>query len=326
MPEVSFAECGYNKPMARKRLLLHSTFLLLLPIFVAWFGLGLFTTVGLVVLLILWRWLAVLSGVLAPEKTPDIVLETIALSHFVEKVRWCMDRLEIDYIERQSGGTLGAYFTGRSVPQLRVRTGIVQTIIGNSPEILRYLWGSYFASHGEKAAFLEPSTERLALEKKLDRYGRYLQVWVYYHLLHDRELTLHAWGVNNPRVPAWQRYTLRVLFPLLAMLIRRSFSISDGHYAKAVLYVDELLGGIDVQLADGRQSILGGDTINYTDIAFAAFSGLWMQAEGYGGGKAEESRIEHERMPAEMRADIERWLEDYPKATTLVTRLYAEER
>ena len=313
-------------PMARKRLLLHSIFLVLLPIFVVWFGLGLFTTIGLVALLLLWRWLAVMSGILAPEKTPDIVLESIALSHFVEKVRWCMDRLEIDYTERQSGATLGAYFTGRSVPQLRLQTGIAQTVIGNSPEILRFLWARCFASHGEKAAFLEPSSERLALEKKLDRYGRYLQVWVYYHLLHDRKLTLHAWGVANPRVPAWQRLALWALFPVLAALVRRSFSISDQHYEKAVLSVDELLGSIDVQLADGRRSILGGDTINYTDIAFAALSGLWMQPGAYGGGKADSCRLSHERMPAAMRADVERWLEDYPKATTLVTRLYAEER
>lgn len=312
--------------MARKRLLLHSIFLLLLPLIVAWFGLGLLTTTILVALLLLWRWLVVMSGILAPEKTPDIVLETIALSHFVEKVRWCMDRLDLDYTERQSGGTLGAYFTGRSVPQLRVRTGIAQTVIGNSPEILRFLWGNYYASRGEKAEFLEPTAERLALEKQLDRYGRFLQVWVYYHLLHDRELTLHAWGVKNPRVPPWQRLALRVLFPLLAALVRKSFSISDEHYVKAISAIDELLGGIDTQLADGRQSILGGDTINYTDIAFAAFSGLWMQPEAYAGGMADESHIVRDRMPAEMRADVKRWLEDYPKATTLVTRLYAEER
>lgn len=312
--------------MGRKRLLLHSMFLVLLPIIVAWFGLGLLTTVILVAVLLLWRWLVVMSGIFAPEETPELVVETIALSHFVEKVRWCMDRLEIDYTEQQSGGTLGAYFTGRSVPQLRVRTGIVQSVLGNSPEILRYLWGRYFASHGDKAAFLEPSKARLELERKLDRYGRNLQVWVYYHLLHDRELTLHAWGVDNPQVPAWQRHALRLLFPLLATLVRKSFAINEERYQKAVLHIDELLGDIDVQLADGRRSILGGDAINYTDIAFAAFSGLWMQPNEYAGGNAEACRIEHERMPVRMRADVERWLEDYPKATSWVTTLYAEER
>ena len=126
--------------MARRRLLIHTAFLVLFPIIVAWAGLGVATTIALILLLLLWRWMIVLSGIVAPEKGPDVVLDTIAASHFVEKVRWCMDRLGIEYTERQSGGTLGAYFTGRTVPRLRVRTGIVQSEIGNSPDILRYLW------------------------------------------------------------------------------------------------------------------------------------------------------------------------------------------
>ncbi|MEJ2127231.1 MAG: hypothetical protein P8X81_00120 [Woeseiaceae bacterium] len=128
--------------MVRKRLLIHAAFLFLLPVVVAWFGLGMGTTIGLVLLMLLWRWLIVMSGIVRPEKTAEITLETISLSHFAEKVRWCMDRLGIDYVENQHGGTMGAYFTGRSVPQLRIRTGIVQSIIGNSPEILRFLWGN----------------------------------------------------------------------------------------------------------------------------------------------------------------------------------------
>jgi glutathione S-transferase len=293
---------------------------------VAWFGLGVAVTIALVVLMLLWRWLIVMSGILAPEDTPPVVLEAIAVSHFVEKARWCLDRLGIDYVERQNAATLGAYFTGRSVPQLRVRTGIVQSVIGNSPEILRFLWGNYSVSMADSAGFLEPTEERLALEKRLDQYGRFLQVCLYHHVLNDRELTLGIWGVNNPEIPAWQKPVLRLLFPVLAALVRRSFRINEAHYAKAVLFIDELLADIDTQLADGRGSILGGDTINYTDIAFAAFSALWMQPEGYGGDKAELCRIKRDQMPALMRADIERWLEDHPKATTFVERLYAEQR
>ncbi len=172
--------------MARTRLLIHSVFLFLLPLVVAWSGLSVATTALLVVLMLLWRWLVVISGFVIPDKTPQVVLETIAVSHFVEKVRWCMDRLGIDYEERQSGGTLGAFFTGRSVPQLRVRTGMVQSVIGNSPEILRFLWGNYSAAHGERAEFLAPTLERIEFEKRLDRYARFQQVWVYYHILDDR--------------------------------------------------------------------------------------------------------------------------------------------
>jgi hypothetical protein len=135
-----------------------------------------------------------------------------------------------------------------------------------------------------------------------------------------------VWGAKNLLVPRWQRQALRLLFPLQAALIRYSFAISQEHYEKAVLHIEELLSHIDTQLADGRQSILGGDTINYTDLTFAGLSGLWMQSQGYGGGKAEGCRIERDQLPLKMRADVERWIEDFPKATMFVTRLYADER
>jgi len=312
--------------MTRTRKLIHAIFLVLLPLAVAALGLSVATAVALVVGALLWRWLIVLSGIVAPEKTPPLVLETISASHFVEKVRWCMDRLGLDYTEHQSGGTLGVFFTGRTVPELRVRTGLVESAVGNSPEILRYLWGAYSAPLGDKAEFLRPTNERLELERKLDRYGANLQVWVYYHLLEDRGLTLRAWGADNPNVPAWHRLSLRLLFPLLAMLIRRAFRVSDDHFAKAVLHIEELLSDVDTRLADGRRSILGGDDINYTDLAFAAFSGLWLQPPAYAGGKSEHSRIERSNIPTAMLADVERWLEDYPKASMFIENLYVQER
>jgi len=312
--------------MARRRLLLHTTLVVLLPVIVAWFGLGVLSAVALVLLALLWRWLVVMSGIVRPEPGPDVELESISISHFVEKVRWCLDRLGIDYVENHHGGTLGAYFTGRSVPQLRVRTGIVQSVIGNSPEILRFLWGNYAAQLDDRAAFLRPTADRLALEQRSDRYGRFLQVWVYYHLRQDRRLTLRAWGAEDPHVPAWQRRALRLLYPLLIIMIHRSFGVNEGHYAKAVEYIDELLADIDTRLADGRGSILGGDEINYTDIAFAAMTGLWLQPAGYGGGAADACRFERHEAPKSMQQDIGRWIEDHPKTTAFVERLYAEER
>jgi glutathione S-transferase len=310
--------------MARKRLLIHTVFLFLLPVFVAWFGLGVLSTIGAVILLLLWRWLIVISGIVRPEPGADVVLETISVSHFVEKVRWSMDRLGIDYTENQHGATLGAYFTGRSVPQLRVRTGIVQSVIGNSPEILRFLWGNYSTTHD--AAFLEPTPERVAFEKKLDRYARFLQVWLYYHMQHEDELLLHLWGADDPQLPAWQRHALRLARPLLIRLVRSSFRVNDEHYAKAMQYFDELLADIDTRLADGRRSILGDDTINYTDITFAAYCGLWAQCDGYGGGMAEYCRIERDEMPTGMQTDVKRWAEDHPKARQFIEQLYADER
>ncbi len=312
--------------MINRRLLVHSAFLTLAPIIVAWFGLSTPAAALLVLLLLLWRWVVVLSGWVLPPKTPELVLSTISISHFVEKVRWSMDRLGLDYVERPAGGALGAFFLGRTVPELRARTGAVQSTIGNSAEILRYLWGRYGYELGERAAFLEPTPERVQLESRIDKYGSDLQVWVYYHLLDHKALTLHAWGADDPRTPYWQRVALRSLYPVQSRLIRRSFRISDRSYARAVDRIESLLNDVESMLADDRSSLLGGDELNFTDIAFAAISGVWLMPQAFGAGRADGVRLEEQDAPAEMRGDMERWKESCPRAVAFVEKLFAEER
>ena len=209
---------------------------------------------------------------------------------------------------------------------LKFRTGAVRSSIGNSSEILRYLWGRYSTQEGERADFLQADFERLELEQKIDRCGTNLQVWVYYHLLDCPDLTLRAWGYQNPAIPAWQRGSLRLLFPLLRFLIRRAFRISTAHHARAVEHIDTLLAEVDAVLEDGRNSILGGDEINYSDITFAAIMGLWLQPEGFGGGKADTVLIKRNELPPAMREEMERWAERYPHATKFIEKLYQEER
>ncbi len=312
--------------MINRRLLVHTAFLTLAPIIVAWFGLSTPAAILLVALLLLWRWVVVLSGWVLPQKTPELVLNTIAASHFVEKVRWSMDRLGLDYVEKPAGGALGAFFLGRTVPQLKARTGAVQSSIGNSAEILRYLWGRYGYELGERAAFLEPTRERAALESRIDKCGSDLQIWTYYHLLDHKELTLHAWGVDDPATPYWQRLALRVLYPIQSRLIRRSFRINDASFARAVERIEGLLADVEGKLADDRKSLLGGDDLNYTDIAFAAISGLWAMPREYGAGRAESVRLLEADAPADMRSDRDRWKGSYPRTFAFIERLYAEER
>lgn len=313
--------------MSTTRHNIHAAFVLALPVIVAWYGWSVATALFAVFLVLVWRWAIVLSHIFMPDKSsPPLILETIAASHFVEKVRWCMDRLELDYTEKQSAGVLGVFFTGRTVPRLKIKTGLVQSVIGNSPEILRYLWATQVASAPQEAEFLEPTQERIDFEKRLDGYGRQLQVWVYYHILDDRQLTLRAWGSSASGTPHWQRAAVKIVFPLLAVMIRKSFSVNDAHYAKAVQNIEALFADIEARLADGRVSLLGDAAINYTDIEFAAMSGLWLQPPNYGGGNADEVRIEADATPEKMQQDVDRWTANYPQAIAFIERLYAEER
>ncbi|MDG2374949.1 MAG: hypothetical protein P8M18_01235 [Woeseiaceae bacterium] len=308
------------------RKLIHSLALIILPIIVAWHGLSVTGAVALVALLLLWRWAISVSMVLSPPKVPELELETIAASHYAEKARWCMDRLGLEYQENTVAGIFGVLFTGRSVPKLTFRTGLVRSTIGNSPEILRYLWGRYGNELGDTAAFLEPTAERVELERLLDRYGACLQAWVYYHILDHRDVTMKAWGVSSPEVPAWQRALMPVLYPLFAAFLRKALQISDENYEEMVEKIETVLADVEFRLDDGRRSILGGDDTDYVDMTFASLTALWVQPEQFAAGRVPSARIDWANYPIQMGVDVERWNHQYPLAVALVERLYREER
>jgi hypothetical protein len=309
-----------------RRKLIHAIFLFALPVIVASYGISTFGAILLVVLALLWRWAISVAGIIAPPRVPELELETIGISHFAEKARWCMDKLGIEYTEKHSGGIIGVLFTGRSVPRLLIRTGIVRSSIGNSPEILRYLWGRYAVEQGAGASFLEPTEERLAMEQRIDRYGVNLQVWVYYHILADKDLALSAWGVGDPRVPAWQRVLLPLIFPLSRAFLKRAFRLSETHYKSASGHIENLLGDVEAMLDDGRRSILGGNEVDFVDITFAALSTIWVRPENFARGEASRLLSGDTRFPTQMAVDIERWSDQFPLARAFVERLYREER
>jgi hypothetical protein len=132
--------------------------------------------------------------------------------------------------------------------------------------------------------------------------------------------------VDNKVIPAWQRLALRILFPLQRLLMRKSFRITPNHHDKAVEHIETLLAEVEKSLADERKSILGGDTINYTDITYSALLALAVQPVEFGAGKADSVRIALEDCPAPMRHEIESWRARYPRATGFIDHLYREER
>ncbi len=97
-----------------------------------------------------------------------MVLNSLAPSHYVEKIRFCLDYLGADYEEETDIGIAGFILFGRTLPVLSV-PGLNITL-GNSPDILRYLFAVNY--NNEKARrFLEPTEEAVALEKKLDKFA-----------------------------------------------------------------------------------------------------------------------------------------------------------
>ncbi len=312
--------------MRFNRSTIHALFVIALPLVVAIFGLSVWSALGLVLLGLLWRWALAMAAMFAPPPDVPVVLETVAISHYVDKVRWCLDRLGLPYEEVQNVAVLIMFFTARTVPRLHIRTGEVTSRIGDSPAILRYLWGAYASEYGERAAFLEPTAGALALEEKLDRYGFWLQQWFYHHILPRRRLSLHVWGVNDGTLPLWQRLSMMMLFPAIRAWCRHGLGLGPGSHERTVKRIEEFLGELEQQLSDGRRTLLGGEEIGFVDITLAALSGLWLFPPEYGGGKVEAIRLAESDYPTGMAAEIAEWRQKFPQVTAFVERLYRDER
>jgi len=256
---------------------------------------------------------------------PDapLQLHTISFSHYTEKVRWCLDRLAVPYEEVPNVGILGVLVTGRTVPALEVPPGL--TRIGDSPRILRYLWGEYAGRLPfERTAFLEPTPATLELEQFLDRrLGNDVRVWVYSRVFERRDLTLRSWGVEESRIPGWQRALLKALAPLLRFAVRRMLGVTPGRASRALERTRESFERVDALLADGRTYLMG-ESMSFVDITFASLAALAVLPPEYAGRSLGGRRLTLDDLDADWRAEVEAFRAR--PSGQFVLRLYRQER
>jgi len=303
---------------------LHTLVLYALPPLVAWFGFGVPGAVLATLLVAAAGVVVRLRGLMAPAD-PDLVeFHTITYSHYVEKVRWCLDATGIEYREVPSIGILGLLLTARTVPLLVLPAS--RTSVGDSPRILRFLWGAYSAQLPPgRCRFLEPTPEGLALEKHFDHdLGVNVRLWSYWHLLQQPDLTLLMWGLREPTIPKWQRTILPALFPLLAAMVRRMLGVTEPRAAAALAATKQVFAEVDARLADGRRYLMGGDEMTFVDITFASLAALALFPDGYGGRAVSVRSAPLAEMAPAWRSEIEA-LRETP-AGKFVERLYREER
>ena len=254
----------------------------------------------------------------------EMRLHTITYSNYSEKVRWCLDRLGVPYEECPNAGILGVLLTGRTVPWLEVPPG--QTRIGDSPAILRYLWGEHAGRlAGERTWFLEPTSVALDLEAKFDRrLGNDVRVWIYGLVLRDRAMTLRTWGIEETAIPRWQRALLFTVTPLLAFAVRRMLGVTPPRVHRALANLQKLFDEVDLLLADGRR-YLTGESLTFADITFASLGALAVLPPEYPGGRLTGRRIALTDVPAgSWRREIERFR--MRPSGQFILRLYREER
>jgi len=305
---------------------IHLLLLYLLPAVIAAAGWGIAAAIGAAIAAALLGIAARLLVSLRALRRPDqpLRLHTITFSHYAEKVRWCLDRLGVPYDEVPNVGILGVLLTGRTVPWLEVPPGL--TRIGDSPRILRYLWGEYAGRlPGDRTWFLEPTPAAIELEARLDRrLGNDVRVWLYDNLLRDRTLSFRSWGIEEAAIPRWQRALLLALRPVLAFAVRRMLGVTTARAARALERTRETFDEMDRLLSDGRRYLTGA-TLTFADITFASLGALAVLPPEYPGNRLSGRRMEIAdiRDPA-WRAEVERFRAR--PSGQFILRLYREER
>lgn len=304
---------------------LHALGLYALPVIVAGLGWGPWAAAAVTAVFALLgmalRLAATRSSASGPE--PALRLHSISFSHYTEKVRWCLDRLGIAYEEVPNIGILGVLLTGRTVPALEIPPGL--TRIGDSPRILRYLWGEFAGRLPfERTAFLEPTPATLELEQFFDRrLGNDTRLWVYARIFSRRDLTLRTWGIEDTRIPRWQRLLLRLIAPLLRMAVRTMLGVSPARAERALQRTRESFDQVDAMLADGRRYLMG-TSLSFADITFASLAAIAVLPPEYAGRNLPGRRLTLEDLDEEWRALAEEFRAR--PAGQFVLRLYREER
>ena len=155
---------------------------------------------------------------------------------------------------------------------------------------------------GTKLTALDPKerAKALELENTLDQmFGRGVQQVLYSAFLKDRRTVIDLWSFGGP---FWASGFYAVAFPAVASAVKRMYKTEDVEgVAKAKQRFVTTFDELDAVLA--KQSYLGGDTPNRSDITLAALLAPVCRVP--------EHRVKWPAMPSEL-ADLEASLSGRP--------------
>ena len=120
------------------------------------------------------------------QEDKRLILNTLPISHYVEKARWCLDKSGLKYEEEKDIGIFWVLTLGRMVPTLKIPGKNIS--IANSEDIIKYLYGHVKSQDEDKAKFLEPSAKAAALEKRMDLMAGHIRTYFYYNVSIQRHL------------------------------------------------------------------------------------------------------------------------------------------
>lgn len=216
-------------------------------------------------------------------------LTAIRFSHYVEKVRWTLDRLGIPYHERYVLPVIHFFITPfivrgagqRDSQSTRFSTPILTSdegqVISKSTAIMRYLSDRYL----KKEYSLFPSQDVIDLDNQFNEIiGPATRRILYYYSL-DKPEIMFKLADNN--ACAIQAGFYKLLYPLSRRLLAKALEINQAQAEQSLEHVFKAYDDVEVRLSDGRQ-FLFENRLTAADISFACLGGILMLPtvqEGY---------------------------------------------
>jgi glutathione S-transferase len=199
------------------------------------------------------------------------ILITIAISHYCEKVRWALDRLDIPYIEESHAPPFHRYYTGRyggtTVPVLVTKDGNFT----DSTDILKYL---NTISAPEKQLYPNDFQLRKEVEELEELFDTKLAVatrcWGYFYALKNPLLVSIMWGKKAPFI---EKIGTAIAYPFNNRLVHQKYKITSEEAANSLKIIREIFNSIENRLQTGKKYLVG-DSFSVADLTFAAVAAL----------------------------------------------------
>lgn len=200
--------------------------------------------------------------------TPIPVLVTIPLSHYCEKVRWGLDRVQFPYREEPHAPLLHRLATRRK------GGGTVPLLVDGSR---RFVDSTAILVHADGVRgddLLYPRDAALAgevatLEEQFDtQLGPHTRRWAYAELLGRPKLLRSVWSRGVPRCEA---NLVPLITPLVRRLVRAAYKITPESAQRSLERVRGVFRQVDQRLSDGRRFLVG-ERFTAADLTFAALA------------------------------------------------------
>lgn len=222
-------------------------------------------------------------------------LITFPVSHYCEKARWALARLNIPYVEERHAPLFHRFATnrvgGKSVPVLIAG----MQAFTDSTDILKYL--DTLAPDDTKLYPIDPDLLEQVEELEAlfnTQLATATRVWAYSHTLHNSKLAILRFTYRVP-------FHERVLFPLVFPMIRRKLNVTTEAAIDSHAQIIRIFAAVGNLLADGR-TYLVGDRFSAADLTFAALSTAAVRPPEYGDAALELSNLE--QLPLQMAYEV----------------------